>query len=443
MTRRTWLAENASSGTTITTANFLAVDSAAAALVANGGTGTIWQFSNTQTHLGLSASCYAPSGNTPLLRLPFPTAHKTGAISFYHYAATPGASLTIGQLRHASGIVVQFGVNVAGNIFLTSANIALTNSAGTVPHGQLNRYELVYDVGTTTSNGSATLRVFAGDSLTPVTSVSVTGVNMTQQNVTQLDLGRVNAGAYVLTQYFDSIQMDDSTTSEIGPYIVANAPPTVTMPAHQSVSGGATVNLTATASDSDGTIASRAWTVDYSSTGSNPTLTGAATANVSFTAPAAGHLVVLKHVVTDDDGATAEGYVEVRTPKTGAFTTLIGAGTGGAGWTTEGGAASEGAALADASNTTYVESPIFTGTASARRWRIQPLIPRESLTLTPVTSVSEIAGTVTARLYEGATLRQSWTLDQSTSPDDQVLVVSSPASITDWENLWFETSVVN
>ena len=89
---------------------------------------------------------------------------------------------------------------------------------------------------------------------------------------------------------------------------VANQAPTADAGADQNVAAAATVNLSGSGTDSDGTIASFAWTQD---SGTTVNLTGANTENASFTAPSTAGVIVLQLTVTDNDGATATDNVSI------------------------------------------------------------------------------------------------------------------------------------
>jgi hypothetical protein len=222
---------------------------------------------------------------------------------------------------------------------------------------------------------------------------------------------------------------------------IANTPPSVTVAAFQNVAAAAAVTASVSATD-EGSITSYAWTVVAASSTATPTLTNASTATVSFTAPAVGNLVTLQCVVTDDLGASTTVTTEVRVPTSGAFTTLAIGGTGAA-WTNVGGAATGGAALADALDTTYVESPDYATTESERRWRLQPLTPRSALQLTNRNLVTATGGTKKFRLYEANTLREEWTVPQHTTVADDAFTLSSPGSISDWGGLWVAEAVAS
>lgn len=219
-----------------------------------------------------------------------------------------------------------------------------------------------------------------------------------------------------------------------------NTPPNLSLTGNQNVSAGASVSATATATD-DGSIASYAWTVLASGSTATPTLSGASTATVTLTAPAAGNLVTLQCVVTDDGGLTATKTTEVRVPVTGNTTIVplaLDAGKVGT-WTRSGSATTDGAALADASDATYLESGTVSGTAQTATVRLTPANARTNLTVSPGRlSTGADAGTVnvTVELLDGATVRQTWTQAvTSTAATDFTFAVSNPAAIVDWAGL--------
>lgn len=106
--------------------------------------------------------------------------------------------------------------------------------------------------------------------------------------------------------YLDALAFDQTASA-----VIPNQPPIANAGPDQSVAAGVTVTLDGTGStDSDGTIASYAWT---QTTGDTVTLTGASTATPSFTAPStnAQQTLTFQLTVTDDDGATATDTVNV------------------------------------------------------------------------------------------------------------------------------------
>ena len=90
-----------------------------------------------------------------------------------------------------------------------------------------------------------------------------------------------------------------------------NTAPTANAGADQEVDEGDEVTLAGSGSDSDGTIASYAWSLTTAN--DDVTLSGADTATASFTAPDvdADTALVFRLTVTDDDGATATDDVTI------------------------------------------------------------------------------------------------------------------------------------
>lgn len=193
----------------------------------------------------------------------------------------------------------------------------------------------------------------------------------------------------------------------------ANALPTGTISANQNKNAGDPFTATVTASDSDGSIASYAWTWLYHPTsaniGTSTGLTNASTATVSGTAGSAGFLGILKCVVTDNSGGkiTPDLTTEVRVLGTGSLSVVTGSdGSGDSGWQIVGGSATQGDALADGSSTTRVESPDMSGTATKRRWRFKPCAARTAyrFTLTDAVLTAATAHNCKVRVYAGSTL---------------------------------------
>lgn len=431
------------SNNTPAAANIVSTPSGFACTATANGAASTMTLSNDFTHTGgTSLKFLCAAAVTQIIRLPYAASNATVAFSGYHYStAAPTSSVVIATIQNASDIGGRFFLATNGAISLQNAagTTIGTTAAGAWVANRWNRIEVVLTSGSTTGAGS--LSVYNADSGTATGTISVTNTDMGTANFSKVDLGTPTNTSGAITHYWEDVQLRDGGSGEIGPYAPANTPPTVAVTANQDVAAAASVSATATATDSDGTIASYAWTVAYSST-TSPTLTGASTATVSLTAPAAGNLVTLQCVVTDNGGATTTVTTEVRVPTTGSFATLPGAGSG-ATWTNTGGASSEGVALSDASDTTYIESPAFIATASTHKFRLQPLTTRSDLTLTSRSLLTALGGTVLVRLLEGTTQRQQWTVTQSTTVNDQSLAVTTPSAISDWGNLWVEYSVAS
>lgn len=386
MTLRTWLLDTAN-GTTATAANIVATDATAATQAASG----VGTFTNSSPHAGVSCLRWPVSAgaSSVIARLPLPAANVSAAFEFYHRAtALPAQDTVIFTGRHASGIAVRIGVRTDGSVRLydsVNATIA-TTAAGAWAINRWNRISLVATVATSTT-GSASLKVYNVDGLTPTGTASGSAANLGTAAFSACDIGVPGTGPTGgWTADWDSLQMNNGATSEIGPYIVANAAPVVSLTANQNVPAASAVSVTATATD-DGSVATYAWSgTRYTSTAAPVaiTFTGGITntATVGYASGAAGSLDILQCVVTDNLGLGTTTTTEVRVLSTGTVSTLQMDGYGDSGYTIIGGSATEGAALADGSSSTRVESPDISSTSVSHWWRFAPMTPRTGLRIT-------------------------------------------------------------
>lgn len=386
------------------------------------------------------------AGTDALIRLPLSGTTSTQMSGSAMVRVPSGAASNNAVIlpRFASGFVCFFYVTTTGAIEFWRTSTAFEATilpAASVVAGTYYRITWVINSAT----GVYSIKIYNGaTSTTALNAVSGTAVlNSTAAFASvQLQAGGVSTAK---TVDFDTLVVDDGATTEIVPG--ANVPPSLTLSANQNVAAGAAVTATATATDSDGSIATLAWSVVSASSTSTPTLTGASTSSVSFTAPAAGNLVTLQCVATDNSGGTTTATTEVRVPLTGSTAAKVLAlnGTGGA-WTNTGGAATDGAALGDASDTTYLDSGAVSATEIARRVRLQPMNARSDYQLTPMRFGTDTGtANLTVRLYEGATLRQSWTQGLTSTITSYAFTLSSAtvAAIGDWGNLYLEAAVTS
>ncbi|ROH86533.1 hypothetical protein ED208_15995 [Stagnimonas aquatica] len=109
----------------------------------------------------------------------------------------------------------------------------------------------------------------------------------------------------------DGAEASDELSVRVLPPVVENQAPTVSAGADQSVEEGSPVQLAGSASDADGEIRSLRWT---QLAGPSVSLSGADSANASFTAPAVDADTELRFQLsaTDDDGASASATVRVQ-----------------------------------------------------------------------------------------------------------------------------------
>ena len=163
-----------------------------------------------------------------------------------------------------------------------------------------------------TNNGPETLTLTVGDTYTP--NFTALDDNDGVLSVTVSDtVDTSTAGTYTVTATATDAagNVGSATQTVIVEEVPVNQPPVANAGPDQSVAAGVTVTLDGTGStDSDGTIASYAWT---QTDGDTVTLTGANTAAPSFTAPSTNAQQTLNFqlTVTDDDGATATDTVSV------------------------------------------------------------------------------------------------------------------------------------
>ncbi|OUS71799.1 hypothetical protein B5G52_10390 [Pseudoalteromonas sp. A601] len=112
---------------------------------------------------------------------------------------------------------------------------------------------------------------------------------------------------------------DDNTT----PPVSDNNSPTVSISGETEVTEGNELAISATASDSDGSISSYAW---QHVSGPDVILTGSDTANISFTAPELEDdaQLVLEVIVTDNEGATTSAQVTIELKRKVLTVTITG-----------------------------------------------------------------------------------------------------------------------
>lgn len=389
------------------------------------------------------------AGNAAFRRYPLSVAATTfaGSIVIKTPSSAVGGNTILAQFVNAAGASrVAIYVNAAGQLVIGDTGLAHTGVLVTsVTWGDKYRVSLEVVGGSTTAAAIAA-RAYSGTTAwTTSAGSTVTGSNWNIADaIAGVDVGVMGFVTNAIAVGFDDIQLDDGRTTPISDFVVPNDPPAVSAGPAQSVAAGATVTLAFTASDGDGTIASRATTFDYPATGA-PTITGGTGGAPTFTAGTAGSRYVVRHTATDNLGATASATTEVFVPVTGAtpMRPELGDGTGTTGWTVFGGAASAGAALADESNATGVESLPVSTTEQTKRYRLRPSDVKATGTIYRTLATDTGTANATLRLYEGTTLRQAWTqaLTATITTYEFTLSGATLAAIADWKNLFVELGV--
>lgn len=433
MTLRRWLFDVTPPGSTLNTGSVVSTDGANATAGATGVGGTFTS-SDTEVHLGATSARFVGGGtgadSSYLIRLPLVAANYMGALSLYHFGVALN-SIDVINVRHASGQLFRIGISAIGSVQIKTGagTVIASTDSGAWQIDRWNRIEVKWDNSGGATAGIAEVAVYDGDSLTPAGTVSTAAGNLGSAPATTVDIGSPNSGSYTDAYYFDSVQMNDGATSFIGPYVEVNEPPAVTSGGAQTVAEAATVALAFSVTDIDGTIASRATVFDYPASG-GPTISDGATNSPSFTAGAAPQLYVVRHSATDDDGGVGFATTEVRVPTAGSGTSLPAAmdaveATGA--WTLEGDADTDGEALADGDDATYVESDAISAVVQEITVR---LLPRNALASGVVTvrlSTDTDTATATVRLRRGATVLQEWVQEVDDAPTDYLFTLSGTA----------------
>ena len=354
--------------------------------------------------------------------------------------------LALITIRHGSGPSMSVAQNNSGTVALNNptgvAIFQLLTAAQATP-GAWFGVQLDWVGGSaTTSRVQARIYSDAGTQI-GTDFDSGTTVNLTVNAFQSSDTGIVSANnASGNNVRIQDLQLNDGAGSFI-PFYTANAnvPPEVTTGASVTVNAGSVANVTSTATDSNGTIATRQWTFDAVPPGAtNPTLTTPTASNASFTPTVAG-LYVLRMTVVDNEGAAGSAVQKVFVPAATVTPILVNHNNGS--WSNVGGSSTLATALADASTATYAESPAAGASEANLRVRLAPLFPGTGFSLT-LDDLLSTAGTAVAkvRLYEGLTLRKEWTVNPTTGASSGTLTMSSAecATVGTWNELDLEFS---
>lgn len=263
MTLDRWLCNN-TDGVTCSTANVLSTGGLSAFAVSPGAGGTI-TFESDNPHEGSTGLKFTPGTATGQVRLPFAAASATGAFSGYHRAASlPPATRDILNLRHSGGQIMRLAVDTSGRLLSrTAAGGAIAQTAtGVWVANRHNRIELVFNVGNAGATDSYTATIYDGDSTTPLATLTSSSVDLGTADALYVDIGHPNNSSSGWETLWDSIQMDNGATSEIGPYLtgtsgtLAATLPVVTASAAGTVvvSGAMAASLPKVTSSAAGTV---------------------------------------------------------------------------------------------------------------------------------------------------------------------------------------------
>lgn len=227
----------------------------------------VWEFSSIRSHenvgyrvQGTSVRSYF-SWNSGSF-----TASKMLTQRFYvRIPAAPSAAVQIMQLRNSTGQAAALNVTTGRNLQLTNApGVGLWTAASAMAVDTWYRVELAITAGTTTTNGVVDFAYYSLDSMTPIQTFTATNVDLGTTNIVDVRWGKVSStGTFEV--FLDSLKIDSSSTTFLGPHIVAVASlrpaASVSNPGAWSNVGGAASNAAALADETDTT---------YCTTGANP-----------------------------------------------------------------------------------------------------------------------------------------------------------------------------
>lgn len=260
----------------------------------------------------------------------------------------------------SSSPVCKVTVGPAGQLRLNDfAGTQLWQAASAITTGVHYRFELEVNVGTSTSDGTLTFRYFNNTAPTTVIEARTSSGtdNAGGVSINKLNLGVGSSTAVDVT--FDNVRWNPGSTTPLGPMV--NTPPSVAVGGDTTGTIGSTVTVSATATDSDGTISTFTGSLTTKPSGSTATSSGSATgtgtANASlsqtFTPDVSGTYI---WTATATDNGSATGTATRQVIVAGYTVTPVNTLDNTGSWTNQGGAGSIAAALSDSSDTTYIES---------------------------------------------------------------------------------------
>jgi hypothetical protein len=268
------------SGTTINTGNLVSNTGVSALLVTPGTGGTIVSDSSQSLEGGLSALLTPGGTQTQVLRLPFPSATRQGAVCLHHRRGTLGA-FDLLSVRHASGQLFRIGISGTGSV---QAKDGSGNTLGSTSPGSAwaidrwNRIEFKFSNSGGTTAGTIDIAVYNADSTTATGTLSLAGVNLGDADAVSMDIGTPTSTSLTIPHWLDAIQMGSERTTFFGPYV--DLPPAPVLNTLEAVTIGPGEQKEITATLASGTATSWSWrhisgpNVTMSGSGATRTLTG-------------------------------------------------------------------------------------------------------------------------------------------------------------------------
>lgn len=298
--------EGGTNGSNITGGTSGGVSGDAFTLVAGvGGSNTVTWSNTHPAHGSLGAKITGVAGGSPALVWSLPASTSQVALRAYFYmTALPPAFTTVLAVSNSTKFASVVYIEPTGKVRVdNNAGVSTYEPATTLAINTLYRFEHRVAHGASSTTGTIKFDVYAGDSTSALMTFTTSTTDMGTTDFTNVQYG-LPGGESTWTFYVDDVAVQDGTTTAIGP-VASNAAPTANAgPDQSNVEPWATVLLDGSASsDSDGTIASYAWT---QTAGTTVTLTGSG-ATRTYIAPGtiAGETETFSLTVTDNGGATS------------------------------------------------------------------------------------------------------------------------------------------
>lgn len=283
-------------------------------VISNPGVGDLKFSAAAAVHGGMGYRFTNASGSQSIARFSG-FASKLGVVRFYLKSVSPipGSGEPIMQVCTATdGNIMELYIDQNSKYTIINA---VYGGFTTLTNGYQagDRIEISWNIGTSTSNGAWTMKLFRGDSTTAVETKSSTTENLGTVNWGYVQWGQISASAWTATLDMDDFAVADGTNTMFGP-AVANTPPVVDAGADKYAEPFSTVSLSGSASDPDGSIASHSWSLVSTTGPANPTLADPNAYSTSYTSKGtwhAGHTDTWRLTATDNQGAQTSDDIVV------------------------------------------------------------------------------------------------------------------------------------
>lgn len=421
-------------GVTITPGN--SGTPALSAVVASGSATA--QYKTAAAFDGSTGGTFTSDGtNAAYAQAPFNASASTWSMSgaFTVPPALPATDYAIGSFYDtANARIMSVIYRTTGTIVLSDKSSVYSPTiltAGQATAGTKFRIEIQVSTLSATV-GAYQAQVFNSSNTAVGTNANVSNANLGTVNASYFRFGATTSAA--MTVSWDSIQLNDGSTTAIGRLTGNTTPPTIAAIADQTISANGTVTLNAVATPFNGdTIASYSWTCTRAvgtdgTILSNPTLTGGTTASPTFPISTKARYEFSVTATDSSGNVSAAQTARVFYPDTKITPIIIGA---NAGWTIAG-----VASLSDSSDTTYGDSGA-TGSGNQLIVVLAPIVaPPTAFQLIVHSLVQAVGGTQQVELLDtDGTVRKNWgALGPGLAFADQPLNLTSGeiATVTNW-----------